>query len=360
QIDLIGVNTDGTIYALDGASGVALWTARFNPGARRGEKASPVAVFNPVASRRAGETIVIVAFEGGVRALRGETGSELWRTTLTGYAASGTAVGADGDRDTKIAIVTEKPSALYFLDPNNGGVTSRRILEATIIGSPVAFTGKEGGLVALALKGGVLDVRRANGERAHAVKVDVEYTTPPLIVTTPRGTALWIGSEHGLLAINTADLQPIGRIPTEGDMPRGALVAADLHGDGGSDIVIVTQRGRVAVINATDGKIEWVADGATDAASAIFADLNGDGTPDVIVAAGPAFARGFSGRDGTLIWEADEPGAPTKAGDAAASIRFLAITSTASGEAFLAGSDPSRAGIRAVELPKGSVKVAGK
>src|SRR5215213_869221 len=36
--DLVGVNTDGMVYGLDGSNGVALWAARFRPNAKRGEQ----------------------------------------------------------------------------------------------------------------------------------------------------------------------------------------------------------------------------------------------------------------------------------------------------------------------------------
>jgi hypothetical protein len=114
-------------------------------------------------------------------------------------------------------------------------------------------------------------------------------------------------------------------------------------------------------IGSDDGKIRWYTDGATDAASATFADLNQDSVLDVLVAAGPTFALGFSGRDGALIWKAEEPGG-TSAGQGAGSLRSLATASLAGGGgiAYLVGSDPAHTSLRAVGLPNGSVRVAGR
>ncbi len=36
-VDLVAVNSEGTIYAVDGVSGIALWTARYRPDAKRGD-----------------------------------------------------------------------------------------------------------------------------------------------------------------------------------------------------------------------------------------------------------------------------------------------------------------------------------
>ena len=88
-----------------------------------------------------------------------------------------------------------------------------------------------------------------------------------------------------------------------------ALVSGDLDalisGDGTSEIIMVTKKGRVALVSTIDGNVRWYSEGAPDAASATFADLNADGILDVIVPGGAAFAIGLSGRDGTLIWNID-------------------------------------------------------
>lgn len=133
-----------------------------------------------------------------------------------------------------------------------------------------------------------------------------------------------------------------------------------MDGDGTTEIIMVTKRGRVALVSTIDGNVRWYAEGATDAASAAFADLNADGILDVIVAGGAAFAVGLSGRDGTLIWKVEEGGrSPAPAGDSG-NVRGLVVAPSLNGGAVLVGSDPSRTGLRAVELPKGSLKSAAR
>ena len=167
-----------------------------------------------------------------------------------------------------------------------------------------------------------------------------------------------VGTDKGLAALNVSELKMLGRISAEDDMPRGSLSAADVDGDGSPEIVMLTKRGRLALVNTSDGTVRWFVEGLTDAASAAFADVDADGVQDVIVPGGPAFALGFSGRDGKLVYKVEE-GRPTdqKAGGAP---RTLVVAPSPSGGGILVGSDPARVSLRAVELPKGSVRAAAR
>lgn len=361
DLDLVGVNSDGMVYALDGSNGVALWTARFRPKAKTGEPTGNggAAPFTPVIVRGGtGLAQVISAFEGGVHALDGATGREQWRTSLQGRAASAAVADIDGDGKPEIVVAEDNSPALAILN-EAGKFVAEVKLEAEVIGAPVPFVkGDERGIL-LSLENGLIDLRSATGERIHAVKLDTKPTTPPLVVQGAQGMLGLVGVEGNLIALNLKDLKPIGRIATESDAPRGTLAAVDLDGDGKQEVVMITRLGRTVVIGAADGKIRWYAPGATDAASAAFADVNGDGALDVLVAAGSSFAAGFSGRDGSLIWKAEEGGTSTPAKNPSASMRGL-VTATASDgtRAILVGSDPQRTGLRAVRLPQGSVKTA--
>jgi outer membrane protein assembly factor BamB len=364
SFDLACVNSDGMVYALDGASGVAFWSARYRPGARHGEPTGSggnSVPFTPLALRAAnGLTNLLVAYDGGVRALSGTNGRELWRTTFTERALTGVVA---TDEQSLIYLVTGSGDAasLLVLDASKGTVQSNTKLDGAVIGAPVSFVIKETRGVMLALKGGILDMRNQNGERIRSVKMDTAITTPPLIIEGPYGSLLLVGTESGLISLDAAELRPLGRIATEGDAPRGMLSPADLNGDGKLEIVMLTRKGRIVVIGSDDGKIRWYTDGATDAASATFADINQDGILDVLVAADPTFALGLSGRDGTLIWKAEEPGANFSTGKAVGSLRSLATAQLAGGgPAYLVGSDPAHTSLRAVGLPNGSVKVAGR
>lgn len=359
--DLVGVNSDGMVYALDGSNGMALWTTRFRPQAKKGEPTGNggAPAFTPLILKgETGLANVLVAYEGGVRALQGATGRELWRTALLSRPTAGIAEDIDGDGKTEIIIAGENPAGLTILN-EAGKVIAEAKLDTPVVGAPVQFASGEQRGVLLVLENGLVELRNLNGERLRAIKLDTKPTTPLLVVQGAQGPTGLLGVVGNLIALDLKDpnLKPLGRIATEEDSPRGSLTAVDLDGDGRQEVVMITRQGRAVVINALDGKIKWFATGATDAASAAFADVNGDAIQDVLVAAGPSFAIALSGRDGALIWKAEDaaPSATAKI----TSMRGLVTGTLGDGKgAFVVGSDAARTGLRAVGLPQGSVKVA--
>lgn len=368
KFDLVAVNSDGAVYALDGADGTALWSARLPVKSPGGEaKGKPGAnMFTPLvlAATAESRSVIAVAVADGVRGLDGETGRELWRTALQGRLAGGTVAQLQGGATgvAEFAIATSDPDALYVLDARKGTIVSRTKLGGAIIGAPIPFTHGDIQGIAYALDSRQLDIRRRDGSIVRAIKFDVPFTTPPLVLATARGTLVIIGTEHGLLFVEGSELKPLGRITTEKDAPRGRLTAADLDNDGMIEIAMVTQNGRLAVIS-TAGKVNWASEGATDAYMATFANLDNDGVLDVIAASGSSFALGFSGRDGTLLWRADEnPKAnatPAATGDG--TLRTLTGAFSSTGEPLLVGGDANRSAVRAVGLPTaGASKAAVK
>ncbi len=183
-----------------------------------------------------------------------------------------------------------------------------------------------------------------------------EVTTAPLVVKRGGNALMVVGTREGLIALTLDELKPLGRIVPDADVVRGTLAAADVDGDGATEIVLLTERGRVALVSTIDGNVKWYAEGATGAESAVFADVNSDGVLDVLVPGGDSFAVGYSGRDGSLVWKVEEPGAKARTGDAPA--RTLVVAPSPNGGAIVVGSDPSRVGLRAVGLPKGALKTA--
>jgi outer membrane protein assembly factor BamB len=359
--DVVGVNSDGMVYAIDAANGVALWTARFRPNAKKGEPtgnggAQP---FQPVALNAAnGLQNVLVAFDGGVRAIEGASGVQLWRTALTGRAASGAAGDLNGDGNWVVVVFENNPTALTILDAGTGRVVAQSKLDApdaSVIGAPVVVNSKTEPGVLLALAGGVLDFRNAKGERIRSVKLDVSFTTPPLIVQTPQATLAMIGTEIGLVAVDVATLKPLWRVATEGDAPRGQLTAADMDNDGAAEVVMITRRGRTVVVNTANGKIKWYATTPNRAGTTILTDLNGDGATDVLVAADPASLRGHDGRSGALILGNDKGtiNASVGAGDEQATYQTCAYISGRSASAaspLIVCNDPASNGLRADSL----------
>jgi hypothetical protein len=302
-----------------------------------------------------------VATQGGVRALLGDTGRETWRAALEGRATAGVVTDLDGDGKSELVVVTEDPEMFYVINPQSGRVAASQKLSGAVAGAPYAFAhgGKRGVLLGLR-KGGRVEYRGGDGQIITESKLEGDVTTAPLVTMRGETPFMAVGSDNGLWAFSVPELRALGAIKADDDSVRGTLAAADVDGDGSSEIVMVTRRGRVALVSTLDGSVRWYAEGANDAASAAFADLNADGVLDVIVpGGGTTFALAFSGRDGTLVMRVEEggrAGAEQKGG----APRSLVVTPSLSGGGLLVGGDPGRTGLRAVELPKGSVKTAAK
>jgi outer membrane protein assembly factor BamB len=355
-IDFVGVAHDGRVFALDGVNGTLLWNARYNPAG--GAKSAPGQTFPPlVAEFGLGLNDVIVAYDGGVRSLRGDTGQEDWRAPLEGRAVSGAVASLDADPDPEVVVVTANPHRLYVLSHSTGALKLQKGLDAEVIGAPHVFDSGGARAVALALRNGELELRGADGQVLQETKLEGELTTAPLVVARGELRVLVVGTDRGLAALSVPDLKLLGRIVADDDAVRGVLNSADINGDGAAEIVMVTRKGRVALVSTTDGNVMWHAEGATDASGATFADLDGDNVLDVIVPGGAAFALGFSGRDGSLLMRVEEGGRPVEV-KAGVAPRALVIAPTPSGQGMLVGSDPARVGLRAVGLPRGGGRTA--
>ncbi len=361
-VDFVGIGPDGRAFAVDGASGISLWTSRYNTAAGQPSDLKAVTFEPLVLGDPQRGAYVVVATQGGVRALLGDTGRETWRATFQGRAAGGVATDLDGDGKPEVVVVTEDPEMFYVINASSGRVVASQKLPSGAVGAPYAFMHGDKRGVLLGLKsGGRVEFRGGDGQVISESKLEGDVTTAPLV--TMRGTTpfMAVGSDSGLWAFAVPELRALGAIKADDDSVRGTLAAADVDGDGSSEIVMVTRRGRVALVSTLDGTVLWHAEGANDAARAAFADLNADGVLDVIVpGGGTTFALAFSGRDGSLVMKVEEggrAGAEQKSGGAP---RSLVVTPSISGGGMLVGGDPGRTGLRAVELPKGSVKTAAK
>jgi outer membrane protein assembly factor BamB len=360
--DFVGVGADGRVFAVDGASGISLWTARFNPTAAGGAAAEGRQnTLAPLVLTTAQKTTeVVVATEGGVRALEGETGREEWRARVEGRITGGAAADMDGDGNGEVVVVTEDPSKLYVLNGSSGRVLAEQKLDGDASGAPYPFASGGARGVFLGIRKGRVEFRGADGRLVGEGKVEGEVTTPPVVVTRGEMTFLVVGTDNGLWAFSVPDLKPLGVIKAEDDAVRGTLAVADVDGDGAPEVVMVTKRGRVALVNTTDGNVRWSNEGADDAASATFADVNSDGVLDVLVPGGKDFALAFSGRDGSLVMKIEEGYKLAEAWKGGGVLRTLVVAPSAGGGLMLVGGDPAGVGLRAVELPKGAYKASSK
>jgi outer membrane protein assembly factor BamB len=345
--DIVAFNNQDVLFALDGSNGVTLWATRADSGPRSGAAKTARSQFFPIViPSRSGRDNVLVAFDGGLRALAGATGREIWRVSLPNRVTSAAAIGlANGS--SAIFAVDNDGKRLLVLDGNSGKTLAQSPLSSRAFGAPapVADRGILGVLVAF--EDGRIELRDTGANIVKSGSANSPVTTPPLFVNAPRPLVL-IGTRGGLIALDAEDLHGLGRLALNDDTPRGTLGAVDLDRDGVPEVIMLTERGRVMAINAADGKIRWNVSAANDAEAPAFADVNGDGIPDVIVAAGQSFAMALSGRDGSVIWKSVE-----KAELASHAGPLLARVLTTSSNGYtvrIAGADSSGTGIRAVEI----------
>jgi outer membrane protein assembly factor BamB len=357
--DFLGINSEGTVYALDGLRGIALWTARYTLDVKRGVKPSlPIRLFVPlivngIASDPNSDSLVIVAFQKGLRALESSTGKEFWSTALNGSIVGGLAADMDGKAGPEIYLSDERQERLVVLDAITGNVQSMSKLSGKPVGAPVLLTAKNSRLLLIPLAGGTIDVRKNDRAHVQTIKLGSAMTTPPIVVETSRGLLILVGTKEGLSAFDANSFQPLGRFAIENDYPVGSLSMTDLDGDNKADsAVIITNLGRVANVKLSDGTIRWIVEGFGLANAAAFADVDGDGRPDLLVPGSRSFAVGLSRDDGSKIWESPPTDSSNPVSRSPMRTRRLATATMKDGRVMIVGSDPSSVGLRAIELPK--------
>jgi outer membrane protein assembly factor BamB len=348
KLDLVGINSDGIIFALDATSGVALWSTahrltnsqRFIPGS--------AALF--LLRSRSGLDDVIRMTGVDVTSIEGASGRELWRTTLPAAASSGMVI---SDKSPQILFVDNSGPRLFVLDARTGNLLTQIKLPHRVVGAPVALAVRDSGRVALAYENGRIEVRDTLGALVHSGDCGSPVTTPPIFIKGRQGDFILVGTRAGLIALSADGLNRLGMVEIKDDAPRGTLAAEDLDGDGLTEVIMMTDRGRVVAVNAADGKIRWEVNAANEGQSIAFADLDGDRVLDVVLAGGQGFAFALSGRDGSVVWKDDEPAALVANHSVTLGPRSIVTMPFGSGALLIAG-DSSRTGLRAVELHKGT------
>ena len=351
KIDLVGINSEGVTLALDSASGIALWSRRAqatNP-VRSGQGLIPPLV---IRSRSGLDNVVVLA--GGVATqIEGASGRELWRVELPAAASTGMVL--SDRRASEIIIVDNSLQRIFILDGNDGNIIAQVRLPHRVVGAPVTFDDQGVARVMLAFDNGLVEIRDKAGAVVRSGDAGSPATTPPLFAKGARGDLVLVGTRGGLTALSAEDLRALGRVVIKDDVPRGNLSAEDLDGDGIAEVIMMTDRGRVVAVNATDGKTLWEVSVGNDAETVAFADLNGDRVLDVVIAGRQSFAMALSGRDGSIVWKDNEP--PALVANHAAPLTGRSIVAVPYGSgALLIGSDPSRTSLRAIEFPKGTAR----
>jgi outer membrane protein assembly factor BamB len=351
RFDIVGVNSQGIVFALDSASGVALWSARLQSSS---SSKSPTGRIIPLLFKtRSGLDNVIVLFGTSVTAFEGASGRQLWRVELPAAASAATIIGEASA--AKIVCVDNTQPRLFLLDGDNGSLLAQVRLSDRVIGAPVPFLEQGARRFLVALAHGTLEVRDETGTIVRSTDAGSPATTAPLFVGSAQGPLVVLGTRAGLTAFNAKDLTALGRVELKDDAPRGVLAAEDLNADGVLEVVMITERGRVISLNAADGKILWDAAIATEAETVTFADVNADGALDLLIATGQTLAIALSGRDGSVIWK-DSEAVGAVANHSSASIPRASVAVPFGKGVLFVAADPSHAGLRAIEFPRGTVR----
>jgi len=340
KLDLIGINSEGVVFGLDSASGIALW--RTNPGRPSG----PLVAAPLLLRSKSGLDDAVVLSGAFATAIEGKSGRLLWRAVMPANAAAG-AVLYEGPT-AQVFVIDASRQGLIILNARDGKVLSQIRLPNRVVGAPIT-TFKPGARVTFAYENGQVEMRAASGIVVRSGDAGSPATTAAVYVKGRSGDLILIGTRAGLTALTAAELRPLGMVAIKEDAPRGVLTAQDLDADGFPEVIMMTDRGRVIAVNAADGKTLWDAALRFETGALAFVDVNGDQVLDVLVAGGRTFALALSGRDGSVVWKDNDPSTflGNHAGPAVA--RSVMAVPFGSGALVIAG-DPSRTGLRAIEF----------
>jgi len=343
RFDVVGTNSDGVTYALDAATGVALWSARANIiGSGGSAPGAPLVI-----STRAGLADIAIFAGTSLSRIEGSTGRELWRANLPFPVTSGVVLG-----EAKLALIDNSLQRLMILDSRDGRLIAQANLPARVVRAPKAIPLQTGFI--LAYDTGRVEIRNSGGVLLRSGDAGSAATTAPIFIRSASGELILVGTRDGLTAMTASELSPLGRVALANDAPRGVLMAQDLDGDGNVEVIMNTFRGHVVAVNAKDGRILWDVASDAQAISFAFADINGDHVLDVFVAGGQSFAVALSGRDGSTLWK-ESPSLPIANHVTAGDSRAVVAVPFGSG-ALLIGVETSRAGVRAVGFSRAEVR----
>lgn len=358
DVDFIATNAAGTVYALDSARGTALWTARYTVA---GTPTRAVRPFVPLVLEATNDTtLVIVAFEKGLRAVEGLAGRKVWEVEILEGIVGGIAANLDDKPGSEIYLTDDISNKLLCLEAQTGRITTEIKLSNQPVGPPVLLDTKTFRGLLVPLQGNVIEVHSGDGKHVHSIRLSGDLTTAPITVETSLGTLMIVGTKDGLIIFETTGFKPLGRTSIDGGhYPTGSLAVVDLDGDNSSDcIVLITNLGRIVAVNLSDRQMRWSAEGFSAAATINFGDLNGDGLLDVLVPDGKNFAVGLSGDSGDRIWEAPAAANTDLSTNSPTPLKKLAVANLKDGRIIVVGNDPAASGLRAVQLRKGLATTA--
>jgi outer membrane protein assembly factor BamB len=334
--DIVAVHANGGVYALDPERGVAHWVERPAPGSN-----PPRSLITPVSIRTGSRELIALAFGSEVLAVDARTGQRMWTVLLAGGAVTTSLV---SDETATLYVITSSRELLLF-DPLKGAITKRIKLERPPIFSPLAISGK--GLI-LPLAWRTLEIRTREGEFVRSIELTSEITTSPILVNSLRGAFVVIGTKRGLMIFDTDTFTSLGIVTiADGDDVISSLVASDVSGDSGLEVIASTKNRRLAVINLVSQKVLW-SKYAPGASTPVFYDIDSNGKLDLLTTEEGSLV-GLAGSNGSTVWRNEEV-VSDKFGTPVLAVR------NREGHLLLITRDKSGVGLRALEIRNNSTQ----
>lgn len=262
-------------------------------------------VYAPVSAGGEGGTCELVA-------LHGENGTVRWsdpvpapRCTLHSVADP-TIADYDGDGVPEV-LATTTEDAVFGHHPLSGEVEFRGALTDYGYSRPVVTDLDGDGAVEVVVVdvAGTVAVYRPDGRPVWERRLSAHTLTQPAVADfdgdgSPELAVGFSGS--GNLTVLEAD----GTTAWTRARPAGGAITwmttADAAGTPGTDLVVATSEGVVAVVDGRDGAVRWRRDLGTLAAVHAVGDGDGDGDVEVYAVAQDAVLRSYTARDGTVEW----------------------------------------------------------
>lgn len=270
---LVVGNSDGTLHAVDGATGQMLWETSVG----RVEWSNVVVADAPGPSPS--KRILVGCEDSGLTALD-TAGRVLWNYR--------------GD-DGKPPLSIRTPMAVADIQP------VQKVLRSTLVGHDTLFACDKWGPVALTLDGTPL-WRAITGDNYYdsSIVVDVDELGP-----RREGRAYVVSqSPAALQCFNARTGARLWRSPLLGPIDvysSSGMALGDLNHDGAAELVFSDAHGRVYCFSR-DGRLHWtwITDKPTYAGVSL-GDVDGDGQPDILVTSGDHTLYCLSA-DGVLKW----------------------------------------------------------
>ena len=360
--DVVGINAQGTVYAIDSRTGVARWISRY----RRKENAGPGPVNPPLEFRPiivdSKPTRVVVSFEGGLRALDGVTGRELWSRDLPGQVVRALALDLDSNPGPEIYVTDATLNQLIALDAETGAILYQTTLKEAPTGPPVLLQVESARTLLVPLTGDAIELRNPAGEYLRTINAGANLTTAPVVAATARGILVLVGTRNGLSVFDTKGFTSLAGITlATGEYPTGTLSLASNDGSSVSDtLIMLSNLGRVVAVDLAEAKVKWSVDGFRSAAAATLADVDADGNVDILLPDNRGLVNALALGDGSLIWRSDEAGGDTTSVSLPARAGRLTTLSVSNGSTMVISNDVAGVGLRAFVLKRGAAAATRK